>query len=102
MYSGELNVNGVYSLPVTHNLIGIEGTSPDEIDTVISHPQALAQCEKYIKQNGLKALTAGSTADAAELVAKEGNPRLAAIASEESAKLNGLKVLKYKINEIES
>ena len=99
MYSGELNVNGVYSLPITHNLIGTQDSCAECIDTVISHPQALAQCEKFIKQNGLKALTAGSTADAAEAVAKEGNPHLAAIASEESAQLNGLKVLKYKINE---
>ncbi len=99
MYSGELNVNGVYTLPVTHNLIGTKDSTIDKIDVVISHPQALAQCDAFIKQHGLQTLTASSTADAVKYIATENNTHLAAIGSAESAELSGLKVLKENINE---
>ncbi len=99
MYSGPLNVNGVYSLPVTHNLIGTEESSLESIDVVISHPQALAQCDTFIKNHKIQTLTASSTAEAVKYVARENNSHLAAIGSEESADLNGLKIIKSNINE---
>ena len=99
MYGGPLNVNGVYTLPVSHNLLGLPGTEFDKISTVVSHPMALAQCEKYIKKYGWQLTTAESTAAAARYVSQQNNPRLAAIGSEETAKANCLEVISRNIND---
>lgn len=99
MFSGPLYVNGVYSLPVSHNLIGTQGALLEGIKAVISHPQALAQCEKYIKAHGWKTIEAPSTAGAAQTVAANGDSTLAAIGSIESAEINSLDILAQDINE---
>lgn len=99
MYSGRLHVTGIYSLPVTQNLLGVCGASISDIKTVVSHPQALSQCEKYIKKNGWKAVSASNTAVAAREVAEANDKSVAAIASLETAKLYGLDVLESDINE---
>ena len=54
MYSGPLFINQVFSLPVQHQLLGLKGASIDKVTTVISHPQALSQCSRYIKKHGFK------------------------------------------------
>lgn len=102
MFSGSLLVNGVYDLYIVQHLLGVTGACLADIDTVISHPQALAQCESYIKRHGLARISAPNTAVAAQLVAEKGDLRTAAIASYETAKLYGLQVLDHDINESRS
>jgi len=99
MFSGSLYVNGVYDLPVTHNLLGVPGSTPDTITAVISHPQALKQCGEYIKARGYEVIQATNTAIAAQSVAEKGDIHTAAIASAETAELYGLRVLDHDINE---
>ena len=99
MFSGGLYVNGVYSLPVIQNLLGVEGSTADDIKTVISHPQALEQCAKYINENGFEVIQSSNTAIAAREVAEKGDKSVAAIASTETAELYGLKVIDRQINE---
>ena len=99
MFSGSLYVNGIYDLPVTHNLLGVPGSSPDSITAVISHPQALKQCGEYIKAHGYEIIQATNTAIAAQTVAEKGDIHVAAIASAETAELYGLSVLDHDINE---
>ena len=98
IFSGELYINGIYELEVRHNILGLPGASIGDIRKVVSHPQALAQCHDYIKENGLTAEEAGNTAAAAKTVAESGDRSLGAIASEETAELYGLKVLAAHIN----
>ena len=99
MLSGSLYVNAVYSLSVTQNLIGLPGTRKEEIKRVISHPQALMQCQAYIQKNGFETQTAVNTAVAARTVAETKEKNTAAIASEETAELYGLSILDHDINE---
>ncbi len=99
MFTGSLYVNGVYDLPVTHHLLAPEGARLDDIETVVSHPQALSQCEKYIKEHGFRIVEATNTAIAARAVAEGGDLRTAAIASRETAELYGLAVLDHDIND---
>ena len=99
MYAGSLHVTGVFSLPVTQNLLAPKGTKLSDIKTVISHPQALSQCEEYIKKNGWRAVSASNTAVAARQVSEGGEVGIAAIASIETAELYGLEVLERDINE---
>ncbi len=99
MFHGPLYVNGIYTLPVTQNLLGVPGASIREIRRVISHPQALSQCAAYLKKHGFETAGAANTAVAAKQVAEEGEPTVAAIASAETAELYGLEILDHDINE---
>ena len=98
MFSGSLFVNQVFELEVVHNLLAKKGTNKKDIKTVISHPQALAQCADYISKNNLKVLEAQNTAIAAKLVSESNDATLAAIASSENAQLYSLDILESKIN----
>jgi len=102
MFSGSLYVNGVYDLPVTHNLLGVPGSTPDTITAVISHPQALKQCGEYIKARGYEVIQATNTAIAAQMVSESGNPHVAAISSHPCAELYGLKCLNDRIQNSEN
>ncbi len=99
MYNGPLFVNGVYSLAVVQNLLGVPGASMEDVRTVVSHPQAISQCRAYIRAHDFEARNAANTAIAAQQVAETGDPAIAAIASEETAALYGLEVLDHDINE---
>lgn len=99
LFSGSLYVNGVYSLDVRHNLIGLQGTKEEDIKEVISHQQALDQCASYIRNQGYKSKSCENTARAAKYVADVADPTLAAIASRETAELYGLSVIRENINE---
>ncbi|MBQ9912598.1 MAG: chorismate mutase [Clostridia bacterium] len=99
IFSGTLYVNGLYSLDIRHNLIGLADAGEKDIVKVISHQQALDQCASYIRNQGYKAEGCENTARAAKLVADMGDKSLAAIASRETADLYGLKVIRENINE---
>ena len=99
LFSVSLYVNGVYSLDIRHNLIGIKGAKESDIKEVISHQQAIDQCNAYIRNQGYKAESCENTALAGRLVADTGDKTLAAIASRETADLYGLKVIRENINE---
>lgn len=102
MFSGPLKINGVVDIDITHCLLGIEGTDISKIKKVISHPQALAQCKSYIRSHGFCEEEYENTAMAAEEVARLADPSVAAIASDEAARLFGLKVIESNINESRS
>ena len=99
MFQGTLYVNGIYDLEITQNLLGLPGASVADIKTVISHPQALSQCAEYIRDRGFAEKRANNTALAAQYVAEQGDPSIAAIASLDTAALYGLTVLEKNINE---
>ncbi|HHT23970.1 MAG TPA: bifunctional chorismate mutase/prephenate dehydratase [Clostridiaceae bacterium] len=98
LFSGPLFINATYELTITHDLIGLPGSKFEDIKTVISHPQALDQCTKFIKDNNLKQIATDNTATAAQYVAKQNDPCIAAIASKDSAELYGLETLAAGIN----
>ena len=98
MFSGILYVNQVINLPITHCLMVNEGVEIKNVTRVISHPQALAQCADYIKERGLEAVPFENTALAAKHVKETGVKNEAAIASQETAELFGLKVIASGIN----
>lgn len=99
MFEGDLAVNGVYDMQVKQNLIGVKGTRISDIKTVISHPQALSQCNVYIKEKGFFSEQSDNTAFAAKKVAALNDKSVAAIASKETAELYGLEVIDHDINE---
>lgn len=98
IFSGNLFINGIYELEIHQNLLGLPGTTMEDIQKVISHPQALSQCHDYIKLRKLETEEANNTAIAAKSVAESNDKTLGAIASLETAKIYGLKVLEANIN----
>ena len=98
MFHGSLYVNGVYTLPVIQNLLGVPGGTIQQVRTVLSHPQALSQCGSYLHGHGWEAVSESNTAAAAQKVARTGDPSLAAIASAETAELYGLNILERHVN----
>lgn len=98
IFSGELFINGIYELEIHQNLLGIPGSSIEDIKKVTSHPQALGQCHDYIKLRGFQTEDASNTAIAAKTVLEMNDKTLGAIASVETAEIYGLKVLESNIN----
>ncbi|XP_052166729.1 arogenate dehydratase 3-like [Oryza glaberrima] len=90
-----LHIVGEVQLPVHHCLLALPGVRRDLLTRVISHPQALAQCELTLNAMGLNVAREAfdDTAAAAEHVAAAGLRDTAAIASSRAAELYGLQVL---------
>ena len=99
MFSGELEIDEVYEMHITQNLLGVPGAKISDIKKVISHPQALGQCEGYIAEHDFETEAAVNTARAAAAVAKQNDVHTAAIASLETARLYGLDVIEADIND---
>ncbi len=85
------------AIDVSQNLL----TVGDEavVKTVYSHPHALKQCNRYIKEHGLVAVEYENTALAAKYVATLGDPSVAAIGSAEAASVYGLNVAQTDIQD---
>lgn len=98
MFSGTLYVNQVLELEVVQNLLAKPGTSLKDIKTVISHPQALAQCAEYIRKHDLTVIEAENTALAAKQVSLDKDNSVAAIASSDTANLYNLEIIDSNIN----
>ncbi len=72
------------------------------VEAVSSNSMALAQCRRFLERTlpGARTLPAPSTAEAARRASR--SPTLAAIASEEAARVYGLRVLKRDIQDYQS
>ncbi|MGQ9788360.1 MAG: prephenate dehydratase [Candidatus Hadarchaeaceae archaeon] len=95
----DVKIKGEIVLPITHALLAVKGAKIEQITQVLSHPQAIAQCRAFLRNNLPMAeiVEMGSTARAAEQVSKLGKPHIAAIGPRMLAKLYNLQVLKGNI-----
>ena len=99
LFGGQLYIAGVYDLFINQHLMALPGTRPEDVRTVISHPQALAQCAAYLREKKLHTKPFENTALAARHVLEAGDRTQAAIASDETAALYGLEIIAKNINE---
>ena len=89
---------GEQELPVEHVLMALPGAKVEEIRTVISHPQALAQCRRFLDSNeNWKTEERLNTAAAAKEVSESGDLTMAAVGSPYAAEHFGLQILKEGI-----
>eukprot|EP01018_Ginkgo_biloba_P017994 Gb_15356 [translate_table: standard] len=90
-----LHIVGEVQLPVHHCLLALPGVPKERLSRVISHPQALAQCELTLTKLGLNVAREAfdDTAGAAEFIAQNNLRDTAAIASSRAAELYGLNVV---------
>ena len=83
---------------VRHCLIALPGATVESLRQVYSHPQAILQCDAFLRTvPWIKAIAEFDTAGAARKVKEGGDPTVAAIASESAATMLDLKVLKKSI-----
>jgi prephenate dehydratase len=87
-------------IPVSHCLLGKSEVTLEEIEIVYSHPQAVGQCMRFIRQYLPQATIqfTNSTAEGAQKAA--GHPTAAAIGMRRAADLYGLSVLQNNIHDI--
>jgi prephenate dehydratase len=94
-----LHIVGEHYQRVNHHLLAVKGATLADLKIVRSHVHALGQCRKLIRALGLKAEITADTAGAAAEVARQGDKRVAAIASELAGKVYGLTSLKANIED---
>lgn len=94
----EQQINAEILLEISHYLLSRTGRF-DDIKKVVSHPQPLAQCRKWLEENlpDVPLVDVGSTALAAQTAAED--ETAAAIASEMAASLYGLQIVKERIED---
>ncbi len=88
-----LAITGEHFVRVRHCLLGVPGAVRERVTTAVSHPQALGQCRKRLREWGIAPEAYPDTAAAAALIAETGDPARAAVASRLAGELYGLDVL---------
>jgi prephenate dehydratase len=89
-----LAIVGEHYLRVHHCLIGLPGARLAGIRRVISHPQALAQSDRYLRDlPGVKIEPVYDTAGSVKMVRDAGDRTVAAIASARAAEVYGMSIL---------
>ncbi|HJX27415.1 MAG TPA: prephenate dehydratase, partial [Thermoanaerobaculia bacterium] len=95
---GGLTINAEEVSRIEHCLVALPGTQLEELGTILSHPQALRQCEAFLRGlPGVHVQEAFDTAGAARKVREQGDRTVAAIASESAAHRYGLEILRRGI-----
>ena len=97
----ELAITGEVELDVVHCLQALPGTTIEHVTIVYSHPQALAQCERFLKDLGVTVEAVYDTAGGAKLVAEKRLTGAAALASRRAAEVFGLDVLQEAVQDYE-
>ncbi len=88
-----LNITGEIHLRVKHCLLALPGEKLDDIQTIYSHPQALAQCDKFLSSLKVKLIPTYDTAGSAKLIREENLKNSGAIASKRVSKIYGMELL---------
>lgn len=100
----ELHIVGEVVLPVEQNLVMHQKYSPEALEdlvSVYSHPQALAQCGKFLRERlpHCELRQTGSTAEAAQVVASLKDDSVAGICSSFAAMKYNLYIIAQDIHE---
>ncbi len=92
-----LRICGEVTLRINHQLLG--RVKLDDVKTVFSHQQSLAQCRGWLDRHlaGARRVEVGSNAEAARLASTE--PESAAIAGDTAAEIYGLRTLARNIED---
>ena len=96
----QLHIIAEHFEPVNHCLLACNGVGLEQLNTISSHPQALAQCEKNIAKLGLRQIAAFDTAGAAEELARASIEDHAVVASSLAAELYSLKILQENFQDV--
>ncbi len=101
-----VEITGELVHPIRHCLLAREAVELSAIRTVVSHPQASAQCARFIRTHlpNATVAAAASTADAVRRVARESDPEAgpwAAVGTRSAGELYGCVVLRDGVEDVE-
>jgi prephenate dehydratase len=97
-----LPIVGEVELPVIHHLLALPSCTMERVRRIYSHPQALAQCDRFLRTlKGVEVIATYDTAGSAKLIADERMADAAAIASARAAEVFGLAPLRSSIQDYE-
>jgi prephenate dehydratase len=101
METEDVAILGEVVHPIRHCLIARTPLELSEIETVVSHPQATAQCARFIRTRlpGAQVLAGSSTAEAVKTVA-EHDGRWAALGNRVAAERYGCQVLRAGVEDV--
>jgi prephenate dehydratase len=96
-----VRIIGEYDHPIRHNLIARESVPLDAIEVVLSHPQANAQCARFIREElpGAEVRAIASTSDGVRQVAASERP-WAALGSAAAAQAFGCHILREGVEDV--
>ena len=96
----ELPIVGEVTLPIVHNLLALEGTTREQLRRVYSHPQGLAQCERFLRTlDQVELVPTYDTAGSAKMI-QDGQLRdTGAIASARAAEVFKLSILEAGVQD---
>jgi prephenate dehydratase len=97
------HIEKIFEIDVHQNLIVVPGTVREDVTSIVSHHQALAQCKFYLRRGWPEAehVEYADTALAAkDLAAGKLPPTTAIIASEAAAKLYNLEILEPSVQDL--
>lgn len=98
-FTSEAHILAELVLDIHHNLIAVPGTKPEDITQVISHPQALGQCRRWILQHLPGRSTDAATSTAEAVRRAMAIPGAAGIGTRLAAQLFGGIVLEEQIED---
>lgn len=94
-----LSITAEVDLQVNHCLQALPGQRLEDVRVVYSHPQALAQCQEFLRRLGAELVAVYDTAGSAKMIRDRGLAGAAAVASRRAAVLYGLEVLAENIQD---
>jgi len=95
-----LHIVGEVTVEVNHCLMALPGVELKDVRRCLSHPQALAQCDQFLRaMPSVRREAVDDTAGAAQDIARQNLRDAAAIASRRAAQLYGLNILKEDIQD---
>jgi len=96
----ELSIYGEIALRVNHCLMAPPGETLASINTVYSHPQALAQCERFLRKLDIEIVPTYDTAGSAKLIKEKGLINCAAVAGRRVSEIYNMQILAEDIQTI--
>ncbi|MFN7980685.1 MAG: prephenate dehydratase [Vicinamibacterales bacterium] len=103
LLENQLPIVGEVEVPVVHHLLALPGRTIGDVKRVYSHPQALAQCDRFLRTlSGVEIIATYDTAGSAKMIADQQIGDAAAIASARAAEVFGLATLKSSIQDYDT
>ena len=91
-----LSITGEHFLAIHHSLMAL---SEGPFAAAYSHPQALGQSRRYLRERGIVPMSYADTAGAAAFVREQGDPAACAIAPPLAAQLYGLQIIEDNVED---
>ncbi len=99
LLESDLKVMGEIEIKISHCLIANAGVKLDDIQKVYSHPQALGQCQAFLRHMKWEIIPTYDTAGSVKLIKEQDIKDGAAIASADAARIYGLNILSCELED---